>query len=59
MDYESVSSSIGPYKVKENSNKYDVTYENIYKYYNYTGIIIFLFIILLIIYFLIIYKKVN
>jgi len=59
MDYESVNSSIGPYKVKEKSNKYEVTYENVYKYNNYTGVIILLFIILLIIYFLIIYKKVN
>jgi hypothetical protein len=59
MNYESVNSSIGPYKVKEKLNKYDVTYENIYNYNNCTGVIILLFIILLIIYFLIIYRKVN
>ena len=59
MDYKDVTSSIGPYKIQENSKKYDVVYENIYNYNNYTGVTIFLFIILLIIYFLIVYEKVN
>jgi hypothetical protein len=59
MNYDGIISLEGPYKVKENSNKYNVTYENIYNYNNYTGFLIFLFIILLTIYFLVIYEKAN
>jgi hypothetical protein len=59
MDYTQVHSYIGPYKIDNKSKKYNIEYQNIYNYNNYTSIIIILFIILLIIYLFVVYRKIN